>query len=105
MRNSQITPILNDCILAIEEGGSSNCDFAIGKLTELIKKLRPPEPTREQQDRVLAAMQAGRNSAAAIKAATGLPPSIIYPSRYLLWNRGLITQYGNGNGSPRWGVE
>ena len=105
MRHSQITPILSDCILAIEEGGSSNCDFAIGKLTELIKKLRPPEPTREQQDRVLAAMQAGNHSAAAIKAATGLPPSIIYPSRYLLWNRGLITQYANGNAAPRWTVE
>ena len=105
MRHSQITPILSDCILAIEEGGLDNREFAIGKLSELIRQLRPPEPTREQQDQVLASMINGHHSAAAIKAATGLPPSIIYPSRYLLWNRGLITQYGNGNGAPRWGVE
>ena len=105
MRNSEITPILSSCIAAIEDGGSDNADFAISRLSDLIRKLRPPEPTLAQQDQVLSAMRCGHHSAAAIKAATGFPNPIIYAARYKLRSRGLIYQYDPGRGPVRWGCD
>ena len=80
-------------------------DYAQGSLANLIRELTPPTPTEAQLDKILSAMNAGNDSAAAIKAATGIKTSVIYPARYILLSRGLIIQYSNGRAAPRWGVE
>ena len=105
MRNSQITIVLSDCIAAIEDGGSANADFAIAKLDGLIRALRPPEPTLQQQEAVLRAMQAGHTSAVAIQGATGLKKNIIYPARYALLKKNLVFNYDNGLGPTSWGCD
>ena len=79
-------------------------DYASGELANLIRELAPPVPTESELARVLEAMNSGNDSAASIKAATGLSTRIIYPARYVLLSRGLIIQYSNGLASPRWGA-
>ena len=84
---------------------SGDLEYAQGDLANIIRELAPPVPTMKQQDAVLNAMRAGHHSAAAIKAATGIKTSIIYPARYLLHSRGLIIKYDNGLAAARWGCE
>ena len=105
MNRTQISATLRDISVAIEDGGSSNYDFAQSRLDTLRRHFAPPAPTRAQQDLVLAAMRGGSHTAPSIKAHTGLPKSLIYASRYLLHDRGLIYQYDNGLGPVRWGCD
>ena len=105
MNRTQISAMLTDISAAIEEGGSSNYDFAQAKLDTLRRHFAPPSPTMAQQDAVLCAMREGHHTAAAIKAATGFPNPIIYASRYLLNDRGLVHQRQTGLGPVRWGCD
>ena len=105
MNRTQISATLRDISVAIEDGGSSNYDFAQSRLDKLRRHFAPPAPTMAQQEQVLAAMRGGSHTAPSIKADTGLPKSIIYASRYLLHDRGLIYQYDNGLGPVRWGCD
>ena len=105
MNRTQISAMLTDIAVAISEGQSNDLDFALSRVTQLRRHFAPPSPTRAQQDAVLCAMREGHHSAEAIKAATGLPKSIVYASRYLLWDRGLVHQHHNGASSPRWSAD
>lgn len=105
MNRTQISAMLTDVAVAISEGQSNDLDFALYRVTQLRRHFAPPAPTRAQQDLVLAAMRGGSHTAPSIKADTGLPKSIVYASRYLLHDRGLIYQYDNGLGPIRWGCD
>jgi len=105
MTRTQISAMLRDISVAIDDGGSNDLDFAQSKVAELRRNFAPPNPTTAQQDAVLSAMRDGHHSAVAIRAETGLNNSVIYASRYLLHRRGLIFQYDNGAGPVRWGCD